>query len=250
MFVIITGLSSFAGLMFSSKPPQGYTGVSGVYCTNCHGGNSLNSAGGMVEVNGLPDNGYTAGASYTFSITATHSAADRKRWGFSIIARNSLNQNRGIFSTTNLNAGTNGSELSHDEAVVTLAQSSYTYDNLTWTAPASPGANDNTITFYFAANAANGNNSNSGDFIYAGTKTISLALTYTFTGSGNWDNPANWSNNTIPPANIAGNATIVIDPPADGECVLNVMQQIGGSVNLIVKEGKKLVILGGLIISK
>jgi hypothetical protein len=250
MFVIITGLSSFAGLMFSSKPPQGYTGVTGAYCTNCHGGNSLNAAGGMVQVNGLPENGYTAGTAYPFSIITTHSAADRKRWGFSIIARNSLNQNRGTFSTTNLNAGANGAELSHDEAVSTLAQSSYTYDNLTWTAPASPDANDNNITFYFAANAANGNGSNSGDFIYAGTKTISLALVYTFTGNGNWDNPANWSNNTIPPASITGNASIVIDPPADGECVLNIMQQIGGSATLTVKEGKKLVILGGLIISK
>ena len=250
MLILTTCLSSFASLMFSSKPPQGYTGASGAYCTNCHGGNSLNSAGGMVEVNGLPENGYTAGTAYTFSITTTHSAADRKRWGFSIIARNSQNQNRGTFSTTNLNAGNNGSELSHDEAVITLAQSSYTYDNLTWTAPASPGVNDNNITFYFAANAANGTGSNSGDYIYAGTKVISLALVYTFTGNGNWDNPANWSNGSIPPADITGNASIIIDPPADGECVLNVMQQIGNGVNFTIKEGKKFRILGGLIISK
>lgn len=249
MVIIILGLSSFVTLIHSLAPPQGYTGADGAYCTSCHQGNPLNNAGGMVLVNGLPDNGYTAGTAYNFSITATHSVADRKRWGFSIAARNSQNQNVGTFSTTNLNAGLNGAELSHAPAVATLSQSSYTYDDLTWTAPANPGANDNNITFYYAANAASGSTS-SGDYIYAGTKSISLTVVYTFTGNGNWDNPANWSNNSVPPASITGNDSIIIDPPADGECVLNVMQQIGGTASLIVREGKKFRILGGLIITK
>jgi hypothetical protein len=249
MVILVLGLSSFASLIHSLAPPQGHTGADGDYCTSCHLGNSLNNAGGMVVVTGLPDNGYTAGTAYNFSITTTHSAADRKRWGFSIAARNSQNQDVGTFSTSNLNAGINGAELSHAPAVTTLSQSSFTYDNLTWTAPTTPGANDNNITFYYAGNAANGSGS-TGDYIYVGTKTISRAMVYTFTGNGNWDNPANWSNNSIPPASIAGNASIVIDPPADGECVLNVMQQIGGSVSLTVKEGRKFRILGSLIISK
>ncbi len=249
MLILVLTLSSFASLMHSLAPPQGYTGASGAYCTNCHQGNLLNNAGGAVSVNGLPANGYTAGTAYNFSITTTHAAADRKRWGFSIAARNSQNQDIGTFSSTNPNADNNGAELSHASAVVTTSQSSYTYDNLTWTAPANPGANDNSITFYYAANAASGSGS-SGDYIYASTKTISLALVYTFTGNGNWDNPANWSNGSIPPANITGNASIVIDPTAGGECVLNVMQQIGSNVNFTIKEGKKFTILGGLIISK
>ena len=250
MLILILALSSFATLMRSLVPPQGYTGADGVYCTSCHGGNALNSAGGMVAVNGLPGNGYIAGTSYNFSLAITHSAADRKRWGFSIVAKNSLGDDAGSFSTTNPNAGINGPELSHAPAVITLAQSSYTYDNLTWTAPANPGPNDNNITFYFAANAANGTGSNSGDFIYAGTKIISLSQVYTFTGNGNWNDPANWSNNMVPPAILNGSAGIIIDPPAGGECVLNVMQQIGGSVNFTVKEGKKFRIVGGLSITK
>jgi Reeler domain len=249
MLILVLTLCSFASLMHSLAPPQGYTGASGAYCTNCHQGNTLNNAGGSVTVNGLPDNGYTAGTAYNFSITTTHAAADRKRWGFSITARNSQNQDIGTFSSTNPNADNNGAELSHANAVVTTSQSSYTYDNLTWTAPANPGAGDNSITFYYAANAANGSGS-SGDYIYASTKTISLTLVYTFTGNGNWDIPANWSNGSIPPANITGNASIVIDPAAAGECVLNVMQQIGSNVNFTIKEGKKFTILGGLIISK
>jgi Reeler domain len=249
MLMIVLGTSSFASLIHSLAPPEGYTGADGVYCTSCHLGNPLNNAGGMVAVTGLPDNNYTAGAAYNFSITATHSAGDRKRWGFSIAARNSLNQDAGTFSSTNLNAAVNGAELSHSPAVTTLSQSSFTYDNLTWTAPANPGINDNKITFYYAANAASGSGS-SGDYIYAGTKAVSLALLYTFTGNGNWNNPANWSNNIIPPASVSGNASIVIDPPNGGECVLNVMQQIGGAVNFTVKQGKKFRILGGLIITK
>jgi Reeler domain len=250
MLILVLGLSSFESLIHSLAPPAGYTGASGSYCTSCHQGNTLNNAGGMVQVNGLPDNGYTAGTVYTFSITTTHSAADRKRWGFSIAARNSQNQDVGTFSTTNLNAGNNGAELSHDNAVTTGSQSSYTYDNLTWTSPANPGASDKNITFYYAANAANGTGSSSGDYIYSGTKIISIFMVYTFTGNGNWDEPANWSNNSVPPANITGNASIVIDPPAGGECVLNVEQHIASTVSFTIKEGKKLRILGGLIISK
>ena len=249
MFIIVLGLSSFATLIHSLAPPQGYTGADGNYCTNCHLGNALNNSGGNVTVNGLPGNGYTAGTAYAFSLTTTHGVADRKRWGFSIAARNTLNEDVGTFSTTNSNAAINGAELSHAPAVSTLSQSSYTYDNLTWTAPVNPGTNDNNITFYYVGNAASGSGS-TGDYIYAGTKIISLALVYTFTGNGNWDNPANWSNNNVPPATISSNTSIIIDPPADGECVLNVMQQIQGTATFTVKEGKKFRILGGLIITK
>lgn len=249
IFLLVTGLSSFATLIHSLAPPEGYTGADGVYCTNCHQGNALNTAGGSVIANGLPGNNYTAGSSYNFSITINHAAADRKRWGFSIAARNSLGQDIGTFSTTNANAANNGAELSHAPAVITGAQSSFTYDNLTWTAPVSPGANDQTVAFYFAGNAANGTGS-SGDYIYAGTKTVNLLQAYTFSGNGNWSDPANWSNNSMPPAIISGNASIVIDPVAGGECVLNVEQHITAGVNVVVKEGKRFRIAGSLVISQ
>lgn len=250
MLFFVAGLSSFATLIHSLAPPEGYTGADGVYCNSCHQGNTLNTAGGSVTVNGLPNNGYTAGTSYNFSVTISHATADRKRWGFSIAARNSLGQDVGSFSTTNTNADNNGTELSHAPAVVTVAQSSFTYDNLTWTAPVNPGVNDNNVTFYFAGNAANGTGSSSGDFIYSGIKIINLVQAYTFNGNGNWNDPANWSNNSVPPATITGNASIIIDPVAGGECVLNVEQHIGASVNLTVKEGKKFRIIGSLSIAQ
>ena len=90
-----------------------------------------------------------------------------------------------------------------------------------------------------------------GDFIYAGTKTINLlvAQTYTFTGNGNWSDPANWSNNTVPPAVLNDAATIIINPPSGGECVLNIEQRVGTNVTLKVNDGKKFRILGNLVIT-
>lgn len=249
---LIISLCSFDTLIRSFQPPQGHTGADGAYCTQCHSTNQLNNPGGGVQVTGLPDGNYTAGTSYNFSITINHSAVDRKRWGFSIEARNSANQPVGTFSTTNAHAGINGVELSHLSAeTFTAFSSTYTYTNLTWTAPANPGPNDANITFYFVGNAANGNGNSLGDFIYSNTKAVSLLAnqTYTFTGSGNWSNPANWSNNTVPPSTITGSATIIIDPFAEGECVLDVEQHISSSATLTVAQGKIFRVQGNLVIN-
>ncbi|MEO7264356.1 MAG: hypothetical protein ABIW38_05555 [Ferruginibacter sp.] len=75
------------------------------------------------------------------------------------------------------------------------------------------------------------------------------AETYTFTGNGNWDNTANWSNNMLPPATLSGNAMIILDPPGNGECVLNVQQHINEPAIFRLMPGKKLRILNDLIIS-
>ncbi len=158
---------------FSSQPPSGLTGSNGSYCNNCHGG-ALNSGGGLVTATGLPTS-YSAGVQYNFSITISHGAANRTKWGFSIEARNSANQPIGTFSTTNPNAAVNGStdELSHFNAVTTGPQSSFTYTNLAWSAPFFTTPDDQNVTFYIVGNAANGNFSSSGDFIYAST-TLSV----------------------------------------------------------------------------
>jgi hypothetical protein len=235
----------------SFQPPQGYTGTtSGVYCNGCHGGNVVNNAGGTVNAIGLPVDTYTPGQQYTFSITTTHSAADRRRWGFSIAARNSLGQSVGTFSSTNTNAGTNGNELSHLSAVTTATnQSSYTYSNLRWTAPAAPSAADQTITFYYVGLAANNNGNSNGDFVYAKTAVVTYTPVYTFTGNGNWNVASNWSNNLIPPAIISGNAEIIINPIVGGECVLNVEQRVSAAAKITVITGKNMRIEGGLIIN-
>ena len=172
---IITGESP----LFSTAPPINHTGSTNAYCTNCHAG-TLNSGGGSVTVSGLPLGSYIAGTAYNFSLTTTHAAADRTRWGFSIAARNSAGAPVGSFSSTNANAALNGNELSHLNAISTPDAASYTYNNLTWTAPNTPGPDDANITFYYVANAASGGGT-AGDFIYSGTiSNVVLPVTLSY----------------------------------------------------------------------
>jgi hypothetical protein len=153
---------------FSSTPPSGYTGVNGNTCANCHGGFPINSAGGGVVVTGLPTGSYVPGQSYPISVTVSHGASDRARWGFALAAKNSLGQAAGTFTTTNPNTTLIGStEIGHNSAVVTSPSSSYTYTGMSWTAPLNPSANDLNLKFYSVGVAANSNGGNSGDYVYS-----------------------------------------------------------------------------------
>ncbi|MFM2358225.1 MAG: hypothetical protein RLY16_217 [Bacteroidota bacterium] len=250
-FIILLTLSSFTLLMRSSLPPTGYTGANGNYCTSCHSSFTLNSGGGAVSISGIPSE-YTPGTTYTFSLTISHGSANRKRWGFSIAARNSNNQSTGSFSGTNANAGANGNEYSHSPAVTTTNAATYTYTNLKWTAPANPTAADQNITFYFAGVAADGTGGSGSDYVHSGTFTTSplaLSTTYTFIGNGNWSNPANWQNGQIPPAILTGTDAIVINPAGAGECILDVSQTVNIGTSFTVVTGKNLRILGNLSIN-
>jgi hypothetical protein len=172
------GFISFRSKYYSSQPPPDHSGTpGGGLCSDCHG--NLNSGGGSIVVNGLPAT-FKAGQTYPFSVTITHGAANRTRWGFEINARNAGNNGIGTFKSTNPNATTNGgpSEIAHNSAVVTAATNSYTYSGLSWTAPSTIAAGDNAVTFYMAGNAANNNGSTSGDFIYASTRLVTLPVNF------------------------------------------------------------------------
>ena len=160
---------------YSSQPPSGHSGAPGSNgtCANCHG--NLNTGGGAVSFTGLPSF-FQPGVSYPFSVTINHPGS-RERWGFQINARNTDGSPVGTFSTTNPNAATGGpAELSHNNAVFSTG-TSYTYTNLTWTAPATIGSGDNMVTFYLAGNAANGDANSTGDFIYTNTGQSTLPIT-------------------------------------------------------------------------
>jgi hypothetical protein len=86
------------------------------------------------------------------------------------------------------------------------------------------------------------------DAAFTATNTILATTTYTFAGNGNWDVATNWANNLIPPPVLTGAVTIVIDPPANGECVLNIQQSISNGATLRVMENKKFRITGNLSI--
>lgn len=172
VFVAITLQS---GVTNSTQPPEGNTGATGSFCTGCHSTNALNTGGGNVVLNGLPSGGYVPNTQYPLSLTITHGAANRTKWGFSIIAvrGSDVNTTVGTFSTTNANAAVNGSELSHNTAVATGPSSTYTYNNLRWTAPAN-GSNG-AVRFFFVGNAATGG-TQFNDFIYSGNSLIALPI--------------------------------------------------------------------------
>lgn len=164
----------------SPQPPTGYTGVvsSSITCANsgCHGNADPNAGSGSVMVSGLPAT-YAPNTAYPFSLTITNGAT-RTKWGFSISAKGASGT-IGTFSTTNNNAvldtaavnntGAFPGELTHYNAPLITANTSYTYTNLIWTSPASGNGN---VTFYFAGNAANGDGiATSADSVYIGTKT-------------------------------------------------------------------------------
>lgn len=75
---------------------------------------------------------------------------------------------------------------------------------------------------------------------------ITEPVTYTFIGNGNWSVAGNWSNNTIPPAELLYGSEIVINPAGSGECVLNVPQTITYGAKLTVINGKKFRVNGNL----
>jgi|GEM_PF-3810152 len=66
---------------------------------------------------------------------------------------------------------------------------------------------------------------------------------YTFTGSGNWDEPANWISNRMPPFQLPGQDRIVIDHINESNCVLNVTQVINPGAVIEINSGKNLTVL-------
>ena len=88
-------------------------------------------------------------------------------------------------------------------------------------------------------------------FIQNGQLTAAaVPVIYTFNGNGNWNIAANWLNNAIPPANLQGLDEIVIDPVANGECILNIQQYLSCGTKCTVIAGKKLRIIANLNISQ
>ncbi|MDA3614855.1 M43 family zinc metalloprotease [Polluticaenibacter yanchengensis] len=61
---------------------------------------------------------------------------------------------------------------------------------------------------------------------------------YEFTGNGNWSDAANWKNNLVPPAILAAGQTIIINPSANGKCVLNVLQTIAQGAQFTIMPNK------------
>ncbi len=69
-----------------------------------------------------------------------------------------------------------------------------------------------------------------------------LPVTYTFTGNGNWNDPANWENNLVPPQPTNLGSEIIINNIPAGQCLLNIPYTVTPGTSLTILTNKSLVV--------
>ncbi|MGB1206886.1 MAG: Reeler domain-containing protein [Chitinophagales bacterium] len=158
---------------YGGAAPSGRTGAppnTTSLCAGCHGQGtqSLTDAVNLMFGSGI--NEYELNETYDISLTI--SEAGKKRWGFTMVARDSNNDDVGTWVASGPNTQINGggTHIGHENAPNNVLDS-FTF-NFSWIAP-SESAGD--ITFYYSVNAANGNFSTSGDACYNTSFSISEA---------------------------------------------------------------------------
>ncbi len=168
-FAVIALLLSTSGILYTGGSPGGKTGSPGDVssCTQCHSGAATQQSGWISS--NIPVQGYTAGDTYTVTVTATQPGITK--FGFECTAEDAFGSKVGTFtilmgaqtklangntSVTHKAAGTSGSGGSKSWA-------------FSWTAPST---GTGTVTFYAAFNAANGNGNTSGDNIYLSNYSV------------------------------------------------------------------------------
>lgn len=77
---------------------------------------------------------------------------------------------------------------------------------------------------------------------------INCQNVYTFNGNGSWSLPENWYNNQIPPTPLPKDSKIIIDPLANGQCLLDIKQILNYGSYFIIKSNKKFLINRSLFI--
>jgi Secretion system C-terminal sorting domain len=169
IFAVAVLVSSYSfkskAVVSDPNPPTTNTGApaNSRTCVRCHGDFALNLPGGSVIATGLPAGSYAPGQVYDFSVTISN-AASTQMWGFAIKAVIAgTGTALGTFSTTNANTNVSAGELRNTNGA-SFTGTSYTYNNLRWTAPASGSS---PVSFYVAAVAADGDNSEAGDYVYS-----------------------------------------------------------------------------------
>lgn len=70
--------------------------------------------------------------------------------------------------------------------------------------------------------------------------------TYIFNGNGSWNVASNWLYNKMPPTTLLSGDQIIIDPVANGHCLLNITQHIETGATLTIAAGKDLIVQGNL----
>lgn len=151
----------------SGTPPTNQTGAPGApgaqRCATCHGGEGNGSVD--IDFSGLTS--YQPGETYTFKVKVAQPS--RRRFGFSVVARDPNNSDVGTWTATGDHTqvhGPGGNHASHQNAPLIANETTY---EVSWKAPDNAVGD---IKFYLGAVAANGNNRQTGDSSYHTSLTI------------------------------------------------------------------------------
>lgn len=159
----------------NSGANAGYTGSPNEFssrtCSSqnggCHSGAGASFQEGMITTN-IPDCGYTAGETYTISLTV--SSAGRNEFGFSVSPQLVGGATAGaMISSIGTQLNGSGRYLTHTSSGTSETSSNTRVWSFQWIAPAA-GSGD--VTFYAAFNASNNNNTSTGDLIFNSNLTI------------------------------------------------------------------------------
>jgi hypothetical protein len=170
-FIFISGTTSNQSLC-DSPYVGGHTGAPGeTACNGCHSG-TLNSGNAVIDFD-LGTNTYVPGQAYQGFVRIQQSGFDK--FGFSCLAlKNSDSTTVGTFGLVDTTRSRTYADADRDYVSHTPCGADSSNANswyFTWTAP---NTNEDTITLYIGALAANHNHATSGDFSY--TRKIVLPV--------------------------------------------------------------------------
>jgi hypothetical protein len=168
VMAIIISSYSIKSPLSNPNPPTTNTGAptQNRTCVRCHSDFTLNTAGGSITATGLPVGSYVPGQVYNFSVTISN-ATPMQVWAFAMkaVISGTSGTALGTFSTANANVNLSAGEIRNTNGA-SFTGTSYTYNNLSWTAPSTGTSN---VSFYVAGVAGDNDGSEAGDYVYSNT---------------------------------------------------------------------------------
>lgn len=164
---LLLPIAGFLAYLTLSSSSSGITGQSTAGCGggSCHGGGA-STATQLIISHNIPAGGWTAGTTYTMTVSVAH--ASQSRAGFNLSA------NVGAFSNAGPGAQIVASQLTHNSPkALTSGSASWT---CSWTAPAA-SSTATSVTFSMAGNAVNFNSQQTGDVWNTTSLNVQKAIT-------------------------------------------------------------------------
>ncbi|MBI4947365.1 MAG: hypothetical protein HY840_13315, partial [Bacteroidetes bacterium] len=209
--VIAVGAMSFSILRSNGNIPGRTNSPGETTCTGCHGGTALNAGPGSITITSSPSlaSGYTAGTSYTITVTVAESVAPNNAlFGVCAEALLASGANGGTIAITNATLtqlltrtiGVNVRNSVTHTGTGNVGPNSQAF-SFRWTAPVTgTGA----VTFYAAGLACNNDGGSNGDHTYTTTLAVSESVSCTLAATSTKNDGCNNANNGTATASPTG----------------------------------------------